>query len=76
MQHLNRKKKKINQDLLDLFVGMDMEEVKVMDGNGQLKGYNMQLLTNEAVVFLSHLKALGVDDLPEPQELIQEWFAY
>lgn len=76
MQPLKRIKKPINPNILDLFVGMDLEEVKIFDGLGQMQGFHMGKLTNEAIVFLSHLNALGVEDLPEPGELIQEWFQF
>jgi len=70
---IKRKKNKINPHILDIFMALDFEDQKTYDGNQQLKGIDLKGMMNEANVFLSHLKCLGVDDLPTSSELVEEW---
>lgn len=73
MQVIKHKKNKINPHILDIFLALDFEDQKLYDGNQQMKGINMAGMTNEANVFLSHLKCLGVEDLPTAGELVEGW---
>lgn len=73
MQQKNAPQTKINSHILDLFCSLDFSEQKFYDGNGKHIGYNVKAIGNEAAVFLSHLHALGVDDLPDSGSLFEAW---
>ena len=69
----NAPKAKINSHILDLFLSIDLSECSFYDGNGKHIGYNVKAIETEAAVFLSHLHALGVEDLPDIGLLLSEW---
>lgn len=65
-------KNEIDNHILELFAAMDLENVKIYDGNNTFVGINQDALYKEAAVFLSHLSALGVE-IPTAESLAISW---
>ena len=65
-----------NEIIFDLFMSLDLEETKLMDGYGNMKGVNLGLVNKEAGIFLWRLSKLGVRDLPSADDLVEHWMKF
>lgn len=60
----------VNDHILDLFSALDHADARLQDDAGNFVGFDHGELLMQAAHFLASLRALGVKDLPAPDEVL------
>lgn len=65
----------INTEISDLFFNTDMSQAVIYDKNRRFERYNTEKLLDIASDFLSNISSITNIELPNNQELVNDFFA-